>query len=188
MIREIMAEQNISMYRLAKSSGIPYTTVNDICSGRARLEKCSAETVYKLSKSLGVPMESLLAPCFEQRTDFELFKSNICHKVKELGDIDFILNMLSSDDIRTYFNKKWYRESFYVLAMTDYLSRVNNIPLCEDYNDIRRYRLDTVLYPAGIVLSCTAAKNNSAKEQALKDAIPEFLHFNIAESEVRNVV
>ena len=35
------------------------TSLNDICSGKTRLEKCSAETVYKLAKALGVSMELL---------------------------------------------------------------------------------------------------------------------------------
>ena len=40
-----MARQNLSIYRLAKTSGVPYATLNDICNGKAKLEKCSAETV-----------------------------------------------------------------------------------------------------------------------------------------------
>jgi plasmid maintenance system antidote protein VapI len=74
-----MKDKNISQYRLAKDSGIPYTTIHDICSERAQLEKCSAETVYRISKVLGVSMESLIAPALEERTDFEIFKSNVCH-------------------------------------------------------------------------------------------------------------
>ena len=45
-IRETLQERNMSVYRLAKVSALPYATVNDICSGKAQLEKCSAETVY----------------------------------------------------------------------------------------------------------------------------------------------
>ena len=46
-IRETLKEKNMSVYRLAKESRIPYATVNDICSGKASLEKCSGETIYK---------------------------------------------------------------------------------------------------------------------------------------------
>ena len=52
MIQTIMQQKGMSQYRLSKTSGIPYTTVHDICSGRAQLEKCSAETVYKLAQAL----------------------------------------------------------------------------------------------------------------------------------------
>ena len=50
----------MTKYRLAKMSGVPYTTVNDICNGKTRIGKCSAETLYKLSQSLGVTMEQLM--------------------------------------------------------------------------------------------------------------------------------
>ena len=49
----------MTRYRLAVTAGIPHATLNDICSGKTRLEKCSAETVYKLAKALGVSMELL---------------------------------------------------------------------------------------------------------------------------------
>ena len=188
MIAELMTQKNISIYRLSKNSGVPYTTVNDICSGKARLEKCSAETIYKLAKELDVSMETLLEPCFSRRSNFELFKSNICHRVKEQGDIGFIIETLESNEIRSYYDRKWYRECFYLLAMLDYLSRLNDVPLCSNYNDIRNYKLDELVYPSDILVMCAASKSQKAKEQALRDAIPEFLHFNIVESEVRNVV
>ena len=43
MIQNLMQKKNMTKYRLSKSSGIPYTTLTDICSGKAQLEKCSAE-------------------------------------------------------------------------------------------------------------------------------------------------
>ena len=89
-VNELMNEKKITKYRLSKDSGVPYTTVNDICSGKAQLEKCSAETVYRISKTLGVTMESLIEPCFDKRSDFELFKSDIFFRLKELSDIPFI--------------------------------------------------------------------------------------------------
>ena len=59
LIEKLLADRNMTKYRLAVQAGIPHATLNDICSGKTRLEKCSAETVYKLSKALGVSMEVL---------------------------------------------------------------------------------------------------------------------------------
>lgn len=59
IIEELLADRNMTKYRLAVQAGIPHATLNDICSGKTRLEKCSAETVYKLSRTLGVSMEVL---------------------------------------------------------------------------------------------------------------------------------
>ena len=59
IIDDLLRERNMTRYRLAVTAGIPHATLNDICSGKTRLEKCSAETVYKLAKALGVSMELL---------------------------------------------------------------------------------------------------------------------------------
>lgn len=187
-LQELMEKKQITKYRLSKSSGIPYMTLNDILSGKTRLEKCSAETVYKLSKELDISMEELLAPCFEKRCSFELFKSNVCHQLKELGDIDFIIHTLENDDIRTYYNRRWYPECFYLLAMLDYVSRINDVPLCGEYQDLRQQSLSEVLYPASVVAAATVAGDERPKEDALRSAIPEFKRFNIIENEVRNVI
>lgn len=187
LLIQIMKRKNISKYRLSKESNIPYSTLCDILSGNADLRKCSAETIYKLSKSLEVTMEEILEPCFIKRTSFELFKSNICHKLKELGDIEFIITVLESNEIRSFYNRQWYAECFYLLAMLDYISRINGVPYCEEYNDLRIQKLSEPLYPASIVAASIVSMNDAIKDQAYKEAIPEFLRFNIIESEVRNV-
>lgn len=188
LLNEIMKKQKISKYKLAKSSKVPYTTLSDICSGKAQLEKCSAETVYKLSRELGVSMESLLEPYLEKRISFELFKSNVCHRLKELGDIDFIIDTIEKNDIRKYFQKEWYPESFYLLAMLDYISRINDVPFCTDYNDIRSSKLEQIIYPAGVTVIEEVSNNKRIREQAYQKSIPEFAKYNIVETEVRNVI
>jgi len=188
VINELMNDRKITKYRLSKDSGIAYTTINDICSGKAQLEKCSAETIYRISKTLGVSMESILEPCLDKRSDFELFKSNTCHRLKELGDIEFIIELLEEDHIRKYYKKKWYRESLYLLAMLDYVSRENNIPICTKYDDLRSLKLKTILFPASVLVAAKVAKNDDIKNRSIKEAIPEFMRFNIVESEVRNVI
>ena len=187
-IQDALKQKNMSIYRLAKLSGVPYATVNDICNGKAKLEKCSAETIYRIARTLGVSMEELLAPYCTKRSSFENFKSTVCHRVKELGDLDFILDVLDSREIRTYYERKWYPESLYLLAMVDYLSRENDIPLCEEYDDLRRCRLENVIYPASIRAVSLAAKDDTILQKAAMRAIPEFKRFNIIESEVRDVV
>ena len=187
-IRDTMKSRNMSIYQLAKTSGIPYATLNDICNGKARLEKCSAETVYRISRALDVPMEDLLKPYLMKRGSFENFKSTVCHRVREMGDIPFIIDTLESRDIRTYYDNKWYPESLYLLAMLDYLSRENDVPLCEEYDDLRQCRLEQPVFPAGIRALAAAAGNNAVMKDAADSAIPEFKRFNIIENEVRNVV
>ncbi len=59
IIEDLLAKRDMTKYRLAVQAGIPHATLNDICSGKTKLEKCSAETVYKLAKALNVSMELL---------------------------------------------------------------------------------------------------------------------------------
>ena len=59
ILNDLLEQRNMTKYRLAVQAGIPHATLNDICSGKTKLEKCSAETVYKLAKTLGVSMEAL---------------------------------------------------------------------------------------------------------------------------------
>ena len=66
IIDDLLRERNMTKYRLAVAAGVPQATLNDICSGKTRLEKCSAETVYKLAKALGVSMELLTASGIRQ--------------------------------------------------------------------------------------------------------------------------
>ena len=126
-------------------------------------------------------------PDIPYRSSFEIFKSNVCHLVKDKGDIDFIVDILRRNEIRMYWNRKWYPESFYLLAMVDYLCRENDLPVCQDYDDIRKHKLAEPVYPRDIMV---AAKLNPALDQrksSRDNAIPEFLKYNIVEGEVRNV-
>ena len=187
-VNELITKNQISRYRLAKNSDIPYMTINDICSGKTNLAECSAKTIYKLSKALGVSMEELLMPYMLPRPSFELFKSNVCHRLKELGDIDFLIQTIESREIITYYERQWYPECLYLLAMVDYLSRENHIPLCDEYHEIRRMKLKAVLYPSSVLSAYEVSKDESVKERAKVLSIPEFRRFNIIESEIRNVV
>lgn len=192
-LNEMLMQKNISKYRLGKESGVPQATISDICTGKTRIEKCSAETIYRIAKVLDVPMESLIAPAVSaldeerSRPSFEIFKSNTCHQVKDMGDIPFVIDLLQTNQIRKLYEKKWYPEALYLLAMLDYLSRENHIPVCTNYNDLRRCKLQKTIYPSSVVLLCKTMKSDEPKEACMRMAIPEFLRFNIVESEIRNV-
>ena len=64
-LQSVLNERNMSMYHLSKISGVPKTTVIDICAGRSSLEKCSAKTVLLLAKALNCTMEELLEPDYD---------------------------------------------------------------------------------------------------------------------------
>ena len=192
-LNEVLERKRITKYRLWKESGVPQATISDICTGKTKIEKCSAETIFRIAKVLDVSMESLIAPAVQRmdedrkRPSFDIFKSNVCHQVKDLGDIPFIIQLLQSNQIRELYEKKWYPEALYLLAMLDYISRENNVPICKNYNDLRSCRLQKMIYPSSVAILCKAMNSDKPKKEIIRMAIPEFLRFNIVESDVRNV-
>ena len=189
IINDRLREQGITKYRLSKASGVPQATINDICSGKAEIEKCAAGTLYKISKVLGISIEDIIESAKTMyRPAFEVFKSNVCHMVKDLGDIGFIENMLKGDEITVLYKRSWYREAFYLLAMLDYLSDENEIPYCTRYDKLRAQKLETPVYPAGVITISRVMGSDEPLRIAEKNAIPQFRSFNIIENEVRNVI
>lgn len=194
MLEQMAAEKGMTKYQLSKKSGVPWATISDICSGKSELRKCTAETVYKLAKALDTTVEGLLDAAAmdairqEGRLSFELFRSQVCHRVKEKGDIDWMIYILQTDEIRILFERQWYPEAFYNLAMLDYLSRLHNIERCANYDDIRSCKLKETIYPAYVSLMAKRKKNTKELKELKERAIPEFLHFNIVEPEVRDIV
>ncbi|MGO5335625.1 helix-turn-helix transcriptional regulator [Bilifractor sp. LCP19S3_H10] len=69
LIKELLNEKNMSMYRLAKISGVPKTTVIDICTGKSNIAGCNVGTVYRIAKALGCRMEDLMDACrYDEQT------------------------------------------------------------------------------------------------------------------------
>lgn len=185
MLIDLLNEKNMSVYQCSKISGIPYTTLLEVVNGKTDINKCTAETVYRLAKTLNIDMESLL-----QRNDiddFETFKSNVKHLLKEKGDFLFLVETYLSDDIRKYWNNFQKAKALYLLSTVDYLSRINNLPIAEDYNDLRNYVLTKTLLPEDLRLNKVLNNNSNIEKDALKESIPEFARFNIVERNLRDV-
>lgn len=87
IIEDLLAKREITKYRLAAEAGVPHATLSDICSGKTKLEKCSAETVYKLAKALGVSME-MLTEAGIRRTE--------CEQAYEYGLPDYLQHDLDA--------------------------------------------------------------------------------------------
>ena len=185
----LLNQQNMSTYQCSQISDIPYTTLLELVKGKTSIDKCAAETIYRLAKALGLTMDELYTQLrtSETRTTFETFKSNLCHMVKEKGDLDFIIDTLQADDVGTYWNRNWYPEAYYTLAMVDYLCRENNLPLCQNYESIRTTSLKRTIYPRDIELAASLDPSLDVKARSILESIPEFIRFNIVEKEIRNV-
>jgi len=188
ILNELLKEKNLSMYRLSKISGVPQSTISSLCSEELSPYNITVGNALKLAKTLEVSIEDLLQDAKQEvKEDFELYRSNICHEVYQLGQLDFVVKVLESDKIEQLYRKKEYRKSLYLLSMVDYLSRINNLPYCNKYSDIRKTKLKTIYYPLGIKIKYHLTKDHNILKQAKKNAIPEFLIHNIVESEIEKI-
>lgn len=68
-IQQLLKEKGMSRYSLSKISGVPWSTLSDICSGKTNLNRCSARTLSKLSKALEMPIEEIITLEIEQDID-----------------------------------------------------------------------------------------------------------------------
>lgn len=59
-LNHMLEQKNMTKYSLSKASGVPKTTVMDICAGRSSIERCSAKTVQQLARALGCTMEEIM--------------------------------------------------------------------------------------------------------------------------------
>jgi len=75
-LQALLESRNISMYRLSKLSGVPKTTIVDICSGKTAIGDCKAKTVHSIASALNVSVESLLAIYLEASENVSGFDAN----------------------------------------------------------------------------------------------------------------
>ena len=59
-MQALIKQKGLTRYRLSKLSGVPKTTVADICAGRSDIAKCSAGTVQRLAWALDCSMEDIM--------------------------------------------------------------------------------------------------------------------------------
>lgn len=60
-LQSLLNQRKMSKYHLSKISGVPKTTIMDICAGRSDIERCSAKTVQQLARALDCSMEDIMA-------------------------------------------------------------------------------------------------------------------------------
>lgn len=192
MIKEYLQKTNMSIKQLSEKTGIAYSSLYNLVHEKSKIQDCKADSLYKLANVMSVSMDELYKNevskaqiLVSSKKEFELFKSEICHQVKKLGNIQFLISTIKSDDIEKLWNDEKYAESLYLLSMVDYLSRLEDIPLCNKYRMYRVKRIDPPIYPASEELYCSIMdlplNANSEKY------IPEFASHGIMEGDVFDV-
>ncbi len=63
MLKDYLIEQHISMYSLAKKSGVAYSTINDLANGRVDVDNCKVSLLCQLAKALTLSMDDVYDIC-----------------------------------------------------------------------------------------------------------------------------
>lgn len=181
-IKQYLEDNRISIYKVANTALVAYPTVFNIVNGKVDILNCALGVVKKIADALNLTIDEFLTLC-DKNHSFALFRGEQCHLVNRMGEIDYVIKLLESKKIDYYWKLDMKAEAFYLLAMLDYLCRRNELPICKDYNEIRQYKLEKMIFPADTDLSNKLLDKDSRKD-ALDHAIPEFLEYNIVECEV----
>ena len=180
-LRLALLKKGMSVYRLASSSGIPYMTVNDLVNGATPIAKAHFSTVVALAKALGIACEDLIDDSpyvLPSRPD--LFASSVQHSLKREGALAFLSEVLSKDQIGSLLRDGRLFEARYLLALVDYLLRLEELPRPKEYRVLRHHRFNEPIYMGD-------PRREEEKERNRQNAIPEFLAANIIEGDVFNV-
>lgn len=124
--------------------------------------------------------------------DFELFKSEACHRLKNIGDLEFINEIINEDIIISLWEDKEYQFALYLLAMIDYLCKINNIALCKNYDELRKQKMANIIYPKDVLYMDLLNPSDNIKNKILlecknNECSKEFLKYNIIEGDIRDV-
>ena len=168
-----LKKRNINIRACSIQSDIPYATLYPILKGQVDIGTCSYATVAKLARFLGYRPDEIVY----ENEDFQIFRNNLHHRIKQ-NELELILETIEGDDVSLYLRHEDYLKALYLVATVDYLSRKNDIPLCDKFNDVRKIKLDRPYYVGD------SAMLSSAKDKC----IDEFLKFNIYEGDLYDAV
>ena len=101
-LKDIIDAKGMTMYSLSKSSGVPVTTIRDLCNGKTNFMKCSLDNVYKISSTLNIRIEDMISASKDEQDDisFDIFRGNEQHKLRFMGERDYIKSLLVDDSIK----------------------------------------------------------------------------------------
>ena len=136
-----LKKRKINIRACSIKSDIPYATLYPIIKGQVDIGTCSYFTVAKLARFLGYRPDEIVY----EKEDFQTFRNNLHHRIKN-NDLECILEIIESDDVSTYMRHEDYLKALYLVATVDYISRKNDIPLCDKYSNVRRIRLEQPYY------------------------------------------
>ena len=184
--KQLLESKNITSYKLAKETGIPYATINDVVNAKTNINNVSLKHALAIADYLEIDIRSLTSLDSPSFIDFRYFRNNTLHDLKRDGAQAFVKRIYASKEIDYYYKNKGVDRALYLLALVDYLARTKKITLIKQrYNDLRKLKLEKPLFVGGDAVSF--ATIDDAEQQLNMVVIPEFKRHNIIEGDVFNV-
>ena len=142
MLKDILTQRNISVYKLSKETDISYSTLNDIVIEKTDIKNASASVLYRLSKYLDISMERLYENSYEGSTVIYLYNDgrNVIlefegNRIQYLGPKNLLcFNRIRRIEMNVVYveccfedeEKKIYREEDYI-DLSDVLSEYTDV-------------------------------------------------------------
>lgn len=67
--RQLLDDNNVSKYELAKKTNIPYSTISDIVNDKVDISKCSYDVLHKIATFFKMPTDQLVKNYAEAKND-----------------------------------------------------------------------------------------------------------------------
>ena len=185
--KDLLKEKNTTGYALAKNTGIPYTTINDLINGRTVIQNVSLKHALVIADFLKVNINILAKLDKEEMVEFRYFRNNVLNDLKNEKDpIAFIDKIISKKEIDYYYKNNGLAYALYLVALLDYLCRVSNIPIYDKrYNELRSKTLNEPFFVGSNLIKFDSMEE-AERELGIK-VIPEFRKHNIIEEDIFNV-
>lgn len=184
--KQLINSKNISSYKLAKDTKIPYMTISDLLNCKTNIKNISLKHALVLADYLGINIRSLASLESAPLVGFRYFRNNTLSDLKRRGHESFINYIFSSKAIDYYYKNDGLDRALYLLALVDYLYRIDDKPInTTRYNKLRKLKLEKPLFVGGDSISFNTIEE-AEKELGFK-AINEFKKYNIIEEDVFNV-
>lgn len=168
-IKVYLKERHISVREMSSITSIPYSTLNDIVNGKVNMEECQYKTLKKIAVFLKINIDDLVY----EKEDFQTFRNNLHHELKNQGELNTLLNILENRKIDYYLMHEDILKAMYLLSLLDYLSKENQLPLCQEYSELRKQTLKEPYYVG-----------NQLQERKSVKYIQEFVTHNIYEGDL----
>ena len=191
-LMKLMDDHNMNRADLSRLSGIPESTLRDILNGKARLDRCAAGTLCAIAKALGTTVEEIL-----QHDDRQAKEQTLIHdsesmlyfytmvdasmiKLGRIGEVAFIEEIYRENWIERFIISGSWRMGLFLLGLTDYLSRKNQLELNPEFDPCRDFCLDQPVYSMATLDDDDDPEYFAkAKARAERSAVPELARFNI---------